>query len=239
MADPIAPITDDYIDSVILSNAPFDPNLNKTQGIPTRQLFKNLRDYFQQQISSFSTHFKGNYVSDDALTLANPTANAGDYAFVDPGTGVDAQLYIWDSVNLVWVLSSGTGDIAVATETNAGLVALATLSQALLGTDDSNAMTALKTMSAILQEKKNVNYQVAPYLLTEVSILMQSAGNVNSIEISGASGPLLKTGITGTYPTGAQTFPYPYNPGDRLFVSYIYDDQNNPSCNLILTCQDN
>ena len=51
MADPIAPVTNDYIDSVIISNGPFDPNLNKTQGIPTRQLFKDLRDYLLQEIS--------------------------------------------------------------------------------------------------------------------------------------------------------------------------------------------
>jgi hypothetical protein len=238
MAD-TGPITDSYIDSIIKANVPSNPNATKTLGVGLRELIKNLRDHLEDEIASGATHFKGNYVSATALTTANPTANPGDYAFVDPGTGVDAQLYIWDSVNLVWVLSSGTGDIAVATEANAGLIAIATLAQAIAGTNDSNAMTALKTLALVLDQKKNVNYQVAPFSITEISLLMLSAGNVNGITSSGASGAKIKTGSGGAYPAGAQTYPYAYNAGDRLFITFVYDDLTSPSCNLIITCRDN
>ena len=191
------------------------------------------------KLASLSDHYKGTYTSSTALTAANPTGNPGDYAFVDPGTGADAKMYIWDNTDNSWVLSSGTGTIAAATETNAGISALATLTQALAGINDTNAMTALKTLSVILDQKKNVNYQIAPVSLNEVSFLMLNVGNINAITISGASNAKLKTGITGTYPTGAQTFPYAYAAGDRVFVTYNYTDLNNASCNIILTCRDN
>lgn len=191
------------------------------------------------KLATLSEHYKGTYTSSAALAAANPTGNLGDYAFVDPGTGEDAKMYIWDNDDTQWVLSSGAGTIAAATETTAGIMALATLTQALAGTNDTNAMTALKTLSVILDQKKNVNYQIAPVSLNEVSFLMQNAGNVTAITISGASGAKIKTGISGTYPTGTQTYPYAYAAGDRLFVTYTYTDLTNPSCNIILTCRDN
>jgi len=191
------------------------------------------------KLASLSEHYKGTYTSSSALSTANPTGNPGDYAFVDTGTGADAKMYIWDNNDTHWVLSSGTGTIAAATETSAGISALATLTQALAGTNDTNAMTALKTLSVILDQKKNVNYQIAPVSLNEVSFLMLNAGNINGITISGATNAKLKTGITGTYPTGTQTFPYAYAAGDRVFVTYNYTDLNNASCNIILTCRDN
>ena len=192
------------------------------------------------KLASLSEHYKGTYTSSAAISTANPSGNPGDYAYVDPGTGENAQMYIWDEVNTAWILSSGsTGTIPDATETNAGIIALATLSQALAGTDNTNAMTALKTLSVVLDQKKNVNYQIAPVSLNEVSFLMQNAGNVTGITISGATNSLLKTGLTGTYPTTPQTFPYAYAAGDRIFVTYNYTDLTNASCNIILTCRDN
>lgn len=192
------------------------------------------------KLATLSEHYKGTYTTSAALSTANPTGNPGDYGYVDPGTGENAQMYIWDEVNIAWVLSSGsTGTIPDATETNAGIIAIATLTQALAGTDNTNAMTALKTLSVILDQKKNVNYQIAPVSLNEVSFLMQNAGNIMGITISGASNPLLKTGLSGTYPTTPQTFPYAYAAGDRIFVTYNYTDLTNASCNIILTCRDN
>ena len=49
MADPIGPVTDDYIDSIINANDPYNPNLNKTQGVQLRALVKLLRDRLEQQ----------------------------------------------------------------------------------------------------------------------------------------------------------------------------------------------
>jgi hypothetical protein len=150
-------------------------------------------------------------------------------------TGTDLGTILQKIIN---VTSSG-GTIPDATENNAGIIALATIAQALAGTDDVNAMTALKTLALILDQAKNVYYQIAPVSLNEVSFLMRNAGNVSAVTISGASNAKLKTGLAGTYPSGDQTFPFTYAAGDRIFVTYNYTDLNNASCNIILTCKDN
>jgi len=126
-----------------------------------------------------------------------------------------------------------------ATETNPGIIELATIAEALARTDDERAMTALKTISLILDEKKNVSYQIAPVSLNEVSILMENAGQVNSALIAGANNLKLKIGISGAYPSGVQVYPFAYAAGDRVFMTYNYDDLNNASCNIKLKCKDN
>lgn len=42
-------------------------------------------------------HFLGKYISLAALESAHPTADDGDYAVVDPGSGTEALQYIWDA----------------------------------------------------------------------------------------------------------------------------------------------
>lgn len=229
------------IDGQPTDNAALNTALgNKVDKVAGYQLSQeNYTTAEKTKLATLSEHYKGTYISAAALTAANPTGNPGDYGFVDPGTGVDAKMYIWDNNDDVWVLSSGTGVIPDATETSPGIVALATVTQALAGTDDANAMTALKVLDSILNQKKNVNYQIAPVSLNEVSFLMPNAGNVIGITISGASNAKLRTGLTGVYPSGAQTFPYAYAAGDRIFATYTYTDLTNASCNIILTCRDN
>lgn len=56
-------------------------------------------------INSNSTGYIGTYTSLAGLNYANPTANAGNYAIVDSGTGDLAVMYIWD-VQEGWVSSS-------------------------------------------------------------------------------------------------------------------------------------
>lgn len=55
-------------------------------------------------ISDYNEYFQGKYISLVALQTAKPTGNDGDYAIVDPGTGVDALEYIWDT-DEGWVLA--------------------------------------------------------------------------------------------------------------------------------------
>jgi hypothetical protein len=57
---------------------------------------------------SSESHHRGYYTSLANLNAAVPTAFAGDYAEVDPGTGQSSQLYIWDAQD-GWVLSSDGG----------------------------------------------------------------------------------------------------------------------------------
>lgn len=46
--------------------------------------------------SSGDEHFLGKYISLAALETAHATADDGDYAIVDPGSGTEALQYIWD-----------------------------------------------------------------------------------------------------------------------------------------------
>lgn len=52
-------------------------------------------------------HFKGVYASLTALQTAYPTASLGDWAEVDPGTGVNVIVYYWDAQE-GWVASAGS-----------------------------------------------------------------------------------------------------------------------------------
>jgi hypothetical protein len=55
--------------------------------------------------SEYIQHFKGVFNSYAALTAALPTANDGDYAHIDSGTGFDRMVAIWDSSDNKWVIS--------------------------------------------------------------------------------------------------------------------------------------
>jgi len=214
-----------------------DNKVNAVAGYELSQ--ENYTTSEKTKLANLSEHFRGIYTNPAALTTANPTGVAGDYAYVDTGEGSDAKIYIWDNTDNLWVLSSGSGVIPDATESVSGVVALATIAQAIARTDDQRAMTALKTINLILDEKKKVNYQINPVGLNEVSILMENSGQVNSVLISGAASIKLKNGISGTYPVGTQSYPFAYGAGDRVFITFNYADLTNASCNIKLKCQDN
>lgn len=85
------------------------------------------------QIGGGSDHFKGVYADETALNTAHPTAEEGDYAFVDTGS-VDAALYIWDDTDTVWVQSGITTIVPDADESTKGVVEEAAQSEANAGT---------------------------------------------------------------------------------------------------------
>lgn len=93
--------------------------------------------------NSGTDHFKGVYASEGALSAAHPTAEEGDYAFVDTGS-VDASLYIWDDTDAQWVESGATTVVPDASESTKGIAELATQAETNTGTDDSRIVTALK-----------------------------------------------------------------------------------------------
>lgn len=188
---------------------------------------------------------KGDKGDTGATGLTGPKGDKGDVGDagatgagvpVGGATGQVLSKINNDDYNTEW---SDPTRVESATEDIPGILELATISEALARTDDQKAMTALKSIALILDEKKNVNYQIAPVSLNEVSFLMRNAGNVTSITISGANSAKLKIGTSGTYPPGAQTYPFAYAAGDRVFVTYNYTDLTNASCNIILTCRDN
>lgn len=59
-------------------------------------------------------HFKGVHVGELELAAARPTGIGGDYADVDPGTGVDAIRYIFDPSDNKWVKGGATTSYTAA-----------------------------------------------------------------------------------------------------------------------------
>jgi hypothetical protein len=90
-----------------------------------------------------------------------------------------------------------------------------------------------------LSDAKIVSYQTNPIGVNEVSIYMENSGAINQVILSGAHTAKLKIGLAGTYPVGNQTYPFAYNAGDRVFVSFTYDDLMEASANIKLKCLDN
>jgi hypothetical protein len=60
---------------------------------------KALSDALAQKldISSYNGHYKGTFTNDADLKTEHPTANLGNFALVDAGTGDNAHIYIWDA----------------------------------------------------------------------------------------------------------------------------------------------
>lgn len=58
-------------------------------------------------ITAYNEHYKGTHTSLSQLQTVHPTANAGDYALVDAGTGDEAHIYLWD-VQEGWVQGGST-----------------------------------------------------------------------------------------------------------------------------------
>lgn len=221
-------------DNVSLSTI-LDTKIDKNQDYGLSQ--ENFTSEEKNKLQNLSEHYRGTFINIATLENSHPNASAGDYAFIDIGNGTETKMYIWDESDNIWV-SSGGSTTNDATESNSGVIAIATLAEAIGRTNDTKAMTALKTNSLILSEKKNVSYQINPFSITEVSIYMEFSGQVNSVLVSGAENIKLKIGISGTYPTENQTYPFPYTSGDRLFITFKYTDLNNTSCNIKLKCQD-
>ena len=65
--------------------------------------------------ADYNDRYKGKYTSLGALETAHPTANAGDYAQVDAGSGSDVVNYNWDSEE-GWVTGSSSGSGATNTD---------------------------------------------------------------------------------------------------------------------------
>lgn len=217
-------------------NSAFNNKVDKVPGYDLSQ--ENYTSSEKTKLANLSEHFKGYYTTVEALIAANPTGLVGDYANVDAGVGEDNKMYIWDRDDATWVLSSGGGIIPDATETLSGIIEIANIAEALARTDDQRAMTAFKTIALILDEKKSVAYHANPTGINEVSFYMEFAGVVNSVILAGASSARLKIGEDASYPASL-VLPFHYSAGDRVFVTYNYDNQFKATANIKLKCKDN
>jgi hypothetical protein len=171
----IPPIDDSYIDDIIKAQDVYNPGLNKTQGVKLRALVKLLRDRLEQEaaglsdgkvdkqsgyqlsqenyspeekskLGSLHEHFRGYYISVEALTAAVSAGSAGDYAFVDLGPDTNAQMYVWDTSDNKWVASAGGSNVLDTVLTGIDFDSVA----AVLATD--NILTAFGKLQAQLND---------------------------------------------------------------------------------------
>ena len=102
-------------------------------------------------IPTINERFKGAYTSESALETAHPTANVGDYATVDTGSGSNAVQYIWDAQE-GWVasgsISPSTTDALPEGTTNLYFSVARVLASALTGISfsDGSDVTAANTV---------------------------------------------------------------------------------------------
>ena len=103
----IGTMFEDTIDSKINNDKIDTDNGLATSGktVPGRDAVKA---YIAAQLAALDQLFLGLYVSLAALETAHPTAESGQYAIVDPGSGTDAVKYIWDE-DEGWVAGSSSG----------------------------------------------------------------------------------------------------------------------------------
>lgn len=136
----IPPIDDNYIDEVIKSTGPYNPAINKTQGVKLRELIKKIRDYFVQETrqgfneQNFATIAERDahnvetlpfqaFVSDDgdgkwALYRATSTGVGAAYIKISDSDLLSAA-YIQASPSTLQVADISTkGTISVYSETN-------------------------------------------------------------------------------------------------------------------------
>ncbi|MBJ9425220.1 tail fiber domain-containing protein [Acinetobacter seifertii] len=66
--------------------------------------------------ASYIQHFKGVFLSEQALKLAIPLAADGDYAHVDAGAGELIKVYVWDATDNDWFEQKGGTGAAANTD---------------------------------------------------------------------------------------------------------------------------
>lgn len=123
------------------------------------------------ETSAYVDRWKGKYTTEAALNIAHPTANDGDYAIVDPGTGVPARQYIWDAES-GWedsgeVKAGTTSDQLTEGSTNLFFTAIRVLSTVLTGLSVLTATPVLAT-DTILVAIGKLQAQIELRMLTSI-----------------------------------------------------------------------
>ena len=184
----------------------------------------------------------------DCSTNPNyPAANVGDRFEVTVagkiGGANGITVNVWDEIVCSTANSGGDqatvgadfyivqGNIDRATETTSGFAALATITQALAGTDDQNIMTALKVMSAIVDQNKVFNSTVPVYNLTEIYVQMQKDGTIQGMSASSdITGLQYKIGANGTY--AAFSANVAFTAGQQVWFKWTYVSQTVTTGNI-------
>lgn len=135
--------------------------LTKSNSAGTLQI-KNLGDatddqdavsllQMQTAIAAVIQHFKGTYIDEAALASAHPTADPGDYAYVDAGVGTEAAMWIWDDDDEEWVLG-GTAIAPDATSSVKGVMKLYSAT----GSNTDGTMTQMAILTALNLKSNSV-----------------------------------------------------------------------------------
>lgn len=93
---------------------PSDPNkVDKAAGLQLSQ--ESYTTVEKAKLAGLDpNHFRGMFATLAALQAAVPTANIGDYAFVDPASGSDVVQYLWDNNDSKWVYNGPTAGVTAA-----------------------------------------------------------------------------------------------------------------------------
>jgi hypothetical protein len=68
------------------------------------------------EVGDYNDRFKGVYLTELALNIAHPTADAGDYAQVNETGSTDVVNYNWDAEENIWVIGGSGGSGATNTD---------------------------------------------------------------------------------------------------------------------------
>lgn len=163
--------------------------------------------------SAYIQHFKGVYTTLGALTTAHPTAIAGDYAQVDPGTGTNLETYSYD-LQEGWILSNAPGSGAANTDalpegsTNLYFTVARVRSTLLTGLSLATSQVIAAT-DTILQALGYLQAQITN--LTDVALTATSTNTISNkriayrvVTISSSATPTINTDITDIFRITAQ-----------------------------------
>lgn len=196
----IPPINDAYVDDIIKSVGPYNPALNKTQGVKLRELVKLLRDRYEQEISlsNVSTQEKLLLKAD----LINGTVPSSQLpSFVDD---------VLEYPDLASFPASGeNGKIYIALNTNktyrwSGSVYVLIASDLALGETAQTAYRGDRGKEAYEHSKITVGN---PHGTTKGDIGLGNVDNTSDLNkpVSTAQATVLNAKLTATLATDAET----------------------------------
>ena len=128
-----------------------------------------------------------------------------------------------------------------ATETVRGTVALATSAEAVAATNDTKALTPLKGLALVVDQKKNYTQNISVTRGTAYANMLpfyyKNAGVISAINLTGVTNLTYATTAGGTQ--GAITLPLSVTAGQTLFYQFDFSNVNNLFGNLFITAKDN
>ena len=216
MADPIGPVTDDFIDGIIKASNAYDPNLNLTQGIQLRALVKQLRDYLLQEIGDVDVAGLTDILYADLITAITACTlipgsfyRITDFQTVHNIVGVTPVVVHTGPVEPLIVLALANNEIARESWSQAypqDLLVYTTDNSTIPGATKGCILERLDTIQnvRVCNDFRNAvyrRYKAAPVAFNAASAYAQYAA------VQGADGGLYYLSKIGGFAAGAATVP--------------------------------